>query len=283
VPGPAWEPFGDPIVVEPGITSATTTAHGIRIKLVAESSTFSAADGLWVTTSLENVGNNALRWGTDGCEIHVGVGARTAVDWTFGAEQPEPFKTFKDWILERYSNWERFPVYLRATPDWAIDLAQFGCADLYVGHELKPGGRVQARSFIRAETGRGGKYGLPPSGPVLLSASFDLWYRGREDPDAVRHDPIVASLAVELTEARDPLLISPGQAVDVALSSSAVQDLLRAWPRIPQFAPVSLVFDPALEEWSIGLTYGGGTPGERGVIVVVDARSAAIIAVRDQP
>ena len=73
------------------------------------------------------------------------------------------------------------------------------------------------------------------------------------------------------------------QAVDVALSSVAVQDMLRTRPRIPQFSPVSLVFDSALEEWSIGLTYGSRTVSERVVIVVVDARSAEITAVRDQP
>jgi hypothetical protein len=283
IPGPAIVPFGDPIVVDRLVTSATTAGHGIRVSVRADFGRFASADGLWVTTTLENVGGNMLRWTTDGCGIHVGLSARTGVDWAYGAEQPEPFKTYKDWVLDRYSNWEPYPIHLETTPEWGVDKGEFGCADLAVGHELEPGGRIAARHFVRAVTGRGGKYGLPPAGPVLLTGSFDGWRRGKEDPDTVRHEPLFVHLAVELVDGRDPMLLSPGQAIDVALGNDMVQDLLRRWDGIARFSPTSLAFEPGTEEWHVGLTWAGNTSEARSVLVAIDARAARVLGVRENP
>ncbi len=236
VPGPAWQPFGDPIVFDPSITSATTTRHGIRIRISADAATFSSADGLWITTRLENRGNKVLRWVTDGCAIHVGVSARTDVDWTYGAEQRGTFKVYKDWVLDRHSNYEPYPIHLRTVPDSAVDKGPFGCADMGMGQELEPGASLEARHFVRAVTGRDGEYGVPPSGPILLTGSFGSWYREGEDFDAVDHEWLIVSLAVALKDGRDPALISPGQAVDVALGSPQIQEL-----------PSGMVQDPGVQ------------------------------------
>jgi hypothetical protein len=290
-PGPAWEPFGDPIAFEPGLTTATTKRHGIRVTLTADSSRFSAAEGLWVTTRLENTGTNLLRWVTDGCAIHVGVSARTAFDWTYGVEQFSPYSTYKDWALERYDpNWERYPIYLETTPDWAVGKGEFGCADLGMGHDLKPGKSIEARHLVEALSGREGKYGIPPSGPILLSGSFRTWNRGKEDGNEVSHDPIVVRLAVELTGGRDAELISPGQAIDVALGSELLATAIRGNPRIPDFAPTILRLDQAAGRWIVGMTIdehrarlSEGQIRARQVVVVVDARSATVLSASEEP
>ena len=129
VAGPAWGPLGEPIEYVADRLSATTSSHGIAITIRAASSTFASADGLWVTTRLQNVGTNVLHWITDGCAINVGLSARTDVDWTYGAKQPGDFGVFKDWTLERYDrNQEPHPLYLDSRPDWAVDEGEFGCA-----------------------------------------------------------------------------------------------------------------------------------------------------------
>jgi hypothetical protein len=280
VAGPAVVPFGDPTDVDPDVTSATATEHGIRVRVRADASSFSVEDGLWVTTTLENVGDSMLRWITDGCATHVGVSAATSLDWAYGAVQPGVFGTFKNWALGRTGNWQPYPIHLRTVPEWAIDKGEYGCADMGFGHELKPGGRITAKQFVRAVTGRESAYGLPPAGPVVLTATFDSWYRGKPDPDAPFGDPVVARLAVDLTDGRDPALISPGQAIDVALGSPLMQERLLERPKIPLFAPTSLFLHVESEQWYVGFTYGSRTVAEHETLVVVDAREARIIEVR---
>lgn len=279
-PGPAWEPFGDAFEYEPGRTTAATTREGVRIRVTADASSFESADGLWLTTRLENRGTDVLHWITDGCEINVGLEARTGVEWAYGAEQPYPYRLFKDWLLERYAGQERYAIGLPVTPEWAIDKDRFGCADLGVGHELKPGGRLTARHFLKASTGTwSGTYGLPPEGPILINGSFGTWWRGDEEMDTVRHEFLLVSLVVLLEDGRDPALISPGQAIDIALQSPALQDLVLRYPAVPDFAPLEITFDTTTSRWTIHAVFGSRTTSPKSFTVVVDAQTATIVEV----
>lgn len=282
VAGPAWEPFGEPFEYERGRTVATTTRDGIRISLTADASRFASADGLWLTTRLENRGTEVLHWITDGCEINVGVEARTGVEWAYGAEQPYPLRLFKDWLLERYDGAQRYSIGLPAMPEWAINKDGFGCADLGVGHDLAPGGVLKARHFVKASTGTSaGSYGLPPAGPILITGTFGTWWRGDEDIDSVRHDFLLTRLVVLLEDGRDPALISPGQAVDVAIQSPVLQGYLSRYPAIPDFAPLDLTFDPASSRWTVHAVFGSRSTSPKPLTIVVDARSASIVEIRD--
>jgi hypothetical protein len=282
VAAPAWEQFGDPIEVDSSITTATATSNGIRVTIRLPSSSFSSTDGLWVTTRLENIGSKTLRWATDGCMTHVGIRAATAWAWTYGAEQPAPFGTYKDWALERHPDWQPLPIHLAVTPEQYVGRGSFGCADMGFGHELAPGAQITERKLVDAKVNRDGTLGIAPAGPVLLTATFDDWYRADEDPDVVQHDPLVTSLAVTMTGGRDPRLISAGQAIDVALQSPAVQALLIANPRVQQFAPTSVSYDDAEEQWLLSLSFFDRVAGQHDVVVSVDAREATMVAVTDQ-
>ena len=280
--GPAWEPFGDPIVDEAGRTSASATAHGIRISITADATTISTTKGLWITTRLENRGADVLHWATDGCEINIGVEASTGVKWAYGAVQPPAFKVFKDWLLERYPGQDEYPISLPVTPDWAVDREGFGCADIGLGHDLAPGKHRTARMLIKASTGAStGTYGLAPAGPVRITGTFGLWWRGDEDMDTVQHDSLVTHLAVLLRDGRDPALISPGQAVDVALQAPVLQDYLRRYPKVPDFAPLDLTFDVAAGRWTIHAVFGSRSTAPKPLTIVVDARSATIVDIQN--
>ncbi|HET9851809.1 MAG TPA: hypothetical protein VFP56_04805 [Candidatus Limnocylindrales bacterium] len=235
-----------------------------------------------MTTRLENTGSKVLHWITDGCQIHVGLGAQLAMEWSYGMEQPAPFKRFKDWTLERYDADDRYPIRLDTVPDWGVDEGQFGCADLGMGHDLKPGRKLTARMLVRVNMWPDHWYGRPPAGPVLLTGSFGTWWRGDEDMDSVQHESLVANLVVDLMDGRDPALISAGQAVDVALSDTQLQAQLLEWPDVPNFVPTTIVLDETREEWIFGAGFERAS-NVRPITIRIDAREARIVAVANEP
>jgi hypothetical protein len=98
------------------------------------------------------------------------------------------------------------------------------------------------------------------------------------------HPPAIGvSLAVELIQARPTELISAGQAVDVALGSAEVQDVLIRNPLLGQFEPYSLALDSEAAHWLISLTDSERPEGSRTLTVVVDALRARVITVRESP
>lgn len=280
-PGPAWEQFGKPIHVDPTVLKARTKVDGVVITMAVETSRISATHPTWVLTTLENVGNNVLHWVTDGCATHVYVGGATALSWTRGAAQAGPFKTFKDWLLDLAPGGSGFPIALKTTPEPFVGRGDYGCADVGVGHSLKPGRRIDARTLLEGIEPRG--FGLVPSGPIELRATFGFWRRGSEDVDTTHHDDIVVTLPVELTDGRDPRLLSPGQAVDAALASPELQDALRRNPTIPAFSPTSLAFDLPTNTWHVGISVdrrGGDQPQ---TTFIVDGFDGRILEVRRSP
>jgi hypothetical protein len=109
------------------------------------------------------------------------------------------------------------------------------------------------------------------------------WYRGRQISGLIHPPPIGVSLAVELVQGRPTELISAGQAVDVALGSVDVQDVLIRNPLLGQFEPFSLALDAEAAHWLISLTDSERPEGPRTVTAVVDALQARIITVRESP
>lgn len=228
------------------------------------------------------MGSNTLHWITDGCSINVLVWASMPSQWAYGVEQPAPFDRFKDWALQRYEGDEHYPIGLDVVPDWGVDKGNFGCADLGMGHDLKPGAKLIARLFVRVSLGDENWYGTPPSGPVLLTGSFNTWYRGAEDLDAVNHDSLVVKLVVKLKDGRDPGLLSAGQALDVALGNGQLRSQITAYPSVPDFVPTSVVLDEDRGQWVIGAGFERAA-GAEPITIRVDARTARIVQVLEKP
>ena len=184
-------------------------------------------------------------------------------------------------MLERYDRDDEYPIYLDTVPDWGVDRGEFGCADLGVGHDLKPGRKLVARMFMRVNYWLDHWYGRPPSGPVLLTGTFGTWYRGDEDMDTVHHDALVASLVVKLQDGRDPEWISPGQAVDVALGDPSLQAQILEWQEIPNFVPTTVVLNEAAGQWIVGTGFERAS-GARPLTIRIDAREARILTVTNE-
>jgi hypothetical protein len=282
-PGPAWEPFGDPIDVDSSVTTATVTEDGVRLTLSVPTAVVSAREAVWIETRLENVGENTLHWITDGCGIAVGVTARMALVWAYGSEQRGVFRVYKDWTLQLYGGRAAHPIGPATIPEPFADRGQYGCADLAVGHALAPGDRIDARALLDPRRSSY-DFGVIPSGAVELTASFDLWWRGK-DPgeDRPGNDSIAVLLPIEIIDGRDPSFISAGQAVDVALGVEMLQEQLRARPEVRWFAPTGIDFDEAAGTWTVGATFFADTPNERHVGIVVDARTAEITGTHEDP
>jgi len=283
-PGVAWEPclepYCPPIVVEPGVTRAAVTKHGVRLTLEVGAASFSNAAGLTVTTTVENLGSQMLHWSSYGCEAGVGVGARTGWMWSVGADHAAPFQGFKGWVLEEFDP-STGPIRLRSSSGPFEGIAGDACPDVTVRHQLAPGRRVRFTSRISGLAG--GPHGLAPAGPVLVLVTLHDWYRGKLTSAFIDTPSIGVTLPVELVDGRPPGLISAGQAVDVALGSRDVQDAVVRNLRLSLFSPAELAYDAAATQWLVSLTDAGNPSGSRRITVVIDALKAEIVEVRESP
>jgi hypothetical protein len=249
--------------VDPTVIAASNTVEGVRVLIEAERSPMPAGEPTWVTTTLTNEGPGVLHWLTDACETHVGVGGRmSALRWAAGTEQNGAARTFKSWANQTIVELGG-PITLRFVPErWAgrgID----GCADIGIGHELGVGRRVVQRHQWDGFTG---DFGLPPSGPAELTATFDYWWREGE-PEGSGPD-VAATLPVLIDKGRGPAELSPGQVIDRALAVPQFRAVLEAHPSLQDWdMPIRVEFDPGTGVWQVELRNLDGTSA----LVVMDA------------
>jgi hypothetical protein len=245
---------GEPVRAEPGVLAASTTVDGVRVLLEVDRNPIPAGEPTWLTTTLINRRPGMLRWITDGCAIHVGVrGEMSGTRWNAGQQQSGAALTFKVWadtsILDLTG-----PVRLDVTPERLVG-RDVGCADLGVGHELAPGGRIVERHLWNGFTTG---FGLPPSGPAEIRATFDSWTGDDHgEPDGPE---IVASLPILVVDGREMSEPSPGQIIDIALAVPEFRAVLDSVPSIQEWdMPIRVEFDPALGEWLVELRTNRGT------------------------
>jgi hypothetical protein len=258
--------------VDTGIRAASKTVEGVRVLIEADGNPMRAGEPAWVTTTLFNRGPGVLHWMTDGCETHVGVrGQMSGLRWAAGGPQQGAAQTFKSWadrtIVELAG-----PITLRFVPERFIDLDDYGCADVGVTHELGVGRRIVARHRWDGLTG---EFGLPPSGPAELVATFDYWWRDGQPEDS---GPVVAArLPVVIDRGRGDADLSPGQVIDVALSVPQFRALLEAHPSLQEWdMPIRVDFDPTAEAWEVELRILGGATATATIGRFGDVRSVEV-------
>jgi hypothetical protein len=136
-------------------------------------------------------------------------------------------------------------VVLDFVPEWAIDLGEFGCADVARGHGLPPGGALSARLQWRGELASGPL----PTSEVEITATFARQTPGGRGPELTARLPI-------WLDGDDTEWLSVGQAVDFALAHSDFAEWVRAgWTPLrggPRRQAVAK-FDAATGTWQIGL------------------------------
>jgi hypothetical protein len=284
VRAPAWEPCEHPacrpIDVSSKATSATVTEHGVRLTLEVDAPTFSDTQEARVTTTIENLGSRTLRWSTYGCETTVRVVARTNSTWNPGAEHPRPFQGFKGYALEEFDP-STGPIQLRSSAHPFDELSGAACAEVVVQHRLAAGESVRSRARIVALAS--GPHGPAPAGPVLILAGIHDWYRGDVHFPFVDTPGIYVELPVELVGGRAPEMISGAQAIDVALGSEIVRDVVIRNPMFGQLDPVALALDAAAGEWRLTLSDSEHRDGIRRLTVIIDALDARVLEVQQAP
>lgn len=253
----SWVPFGEPLVPDEG-TTASVERGGARLTLEIETNPLFGTRDSWIVTTLENRGRDSMHWLSDVCEFHEGVQATAAAAWETGAEQAGPFATFKDEAID----YVPAPIRFEVTPESLIGEDPARC-DIGMVRELGPGEQLVERTRWTGET-RGG-YGVGPDTPVLLRVAFTSlgWHRDGE-PEHSRED-ISVQLVAGIVGGRDPAFLSPWQAIDAALQSPELRDLLEG-ADTPGYEVIILSADSDSATWQVGAELKDG----HRVIVTVD-------------
>ena len=280
----AWEDTGAAMEVDTAVQDFAVETDGVRVAVEIDRNPVPAGEFSWATTSVENMGPDAIHWITDGCAIHVGVWGELPLKWSWGAREPvsgvapEDFAgfTFKEWALNKGpGRGADLPIQLDFVPEAFIGRGDVACADVGILQDLGAGERVSQRARWDGQVALG--FGPAPSGPAEIHAWFRHWWRDSEDEGA-RAD-IEIRLPIEIVGGRDPGFLSPGQAIDVALRVPAFRQLLKRYPTIQDWImPVVLEVDDT-GRWNVGLKGSDGSS----VTVIVDPIQASVLDVLEVP
>jgi hypothetical protein len=252
------EPWPDAVIPDGRLVrTASERVDGVDVRITLDANPLVAGQPAWVTTELTNLGRDKLQWTEDGCGIHVGVSGRFPdLRWPEGAEQQGLAAKFKQAAFWNARMLDDRSVHINFVPEWAVGIGDFGCADIGIGKELRPGRRLIARQqwdgllFQRA--------GLPPTSRAEIGGTFAAgWRRASDRPNRGRKE-IVVRLPAWIQGVDSPRVLSVGEAVDVALTDDLFAEWVRvvykgmdAWQAITEL-------DPATGAWQIGLARMGG-------------------------
>ncbi len=234
--GGAAQPSPSPSAPQPGPVE-TVERDGLRMTLAVELAELPIGGRTWVTVTVENRGAGVALWQGGGCEVPASVTIDVAapVRPNPGREWAGLPAQFKDLLWtpggessQGYFQDERFLAAggLMACP-----------ANLAI-NELDPGERVEHRAAWDGDIGGA----APPAGLARIKASFP--YVGPKlpgaDPFAAPLQPLEVDAAVAVVD-RGLGLISPGQAIDVALTEDRFVRWISALP-MDQWQGVELRF-----------------------------------------
>jgi hypothetical protein len=249
----------------PLVRTASARVDGVDVRITLDANPLVAGQPAWITTELTNLGRDKLYWYGPGCGIDVLVTGRLPdLRWRPGADQPGVAGKFKQSSLWNARITDDGAVYLDFVPDWAVGMGEFGCVDIAIREELRPGRRFRARQrwdgllFQRA--------GFPPTSAADIVGTFSRWWRASEGDEGGR-EAVVVHLPTWIRGIDAPVSLSVGEAVDVALTHDRFAEWVQqAYLRRAEWQSITEL-DPATGVWQIGLARMGGDTR----IVVVDS------------
>jgi hypothetical protein len=251
---------------------------GVHVRIALERNPMPAGELTRVKTEVRNTGSDTLVWFHDGCATLVSVYGVMADDWRPGIEQTGVARTFKDYALDLAyrENPLRAPV-IQFVPEWAIGKGSYGCADLGLADEIAPGDSMTEERIWDGQDGR--RLGLPPVGPVTLTASFQFYWRERGPHQMKSIEFEVASF---VTDGVDRSWLSPPEVVDAALDDRAFLEFLGT-QNLGSGRDEILWYRPTLRAWEVGVLvwYEEATPTLH--LVVVDPVTGEILDRVDRP
>jgi hypothetical protein len=230
-----------------------------RVPLVAGTTTD-------VSLRIENRGTRTVHWLSDACEIPgLAYVQLTGDAWLGGAAHSGIAAEFKAFALEPFGHAGSTPLAIDLPGDWPPEGA--GCADLGIGHELKPGGKLEQ---VGHWTGVA-KTAIP-RGPADIVGAFSF----NEDEDFDRETRMVLEARLPSWIESDQVVdfIPPGPAIDIALADEQFRTWLEAADSTG-WINATRTLDLEAGTWEIGLFRDGG-PGFFAT-VTFDARTGVVL------
>lgn len=254
-------------------TSASSERHGIKLTIRLSNNPINAGNGTHASVTIENNGNRLLTWTNDGCDTNAGVIATMPATWRESLLDVAPeLEPYRDWLREELRVGE--PIWLRFAKAGHLRYRSVGCADLGVGRELAPGRRV-TQDFTW-DGGVAPRLGLPPSGPVTLTARFERWSRPGPGRDG---DAVEVSLDSWVLRGWSEEYLSPAEVIDAALAD----ERLAAWLVTQPLRHGSAIaeYDRDLGMWAVGLLMSRDDGDQILHAAFVDPITGEVIAIRE--
>jgi hypothetical protein len=206
---------------------------GVLVTITLDRNPMPAGEPTWLTAEVKNTGRDDLEWMTDGCQLHVlPHGELIDLHWRPGVQQHGRAAAFKDWALHVAGQDEEGIIHLGFASEDDVERGRFegaGCADIGMSQRLPPGG-VLGQRFLWSGEIAGGK-GPPPTASVDIIGTFSHWRREGE-PEEERRPDVVALLRAWVVGPRDPFMLSPAEAVDIALADPRLAGwIAQGWGR----------------------------------------------------
>lgn len=205
-----------------------------------------AGNGVLAHVTIENTGDRVLRWLNDGCDTNAWLNAVMPATWRGSSTEVTPqLVPYRDWLREA-ANVDA-PIRLQFLKSGRVTRRFSGCADLGVPRELAPGRKVTQQHVWDGFASP--RLGLPPSGPVPLTARFERWSRPGPGAEGA---PIEVTLDSWVIHGRPDEYLSPAEAIDAALADDRLASWLVTRP-LHHSADAIAEYDRDLGLWAVGL------------------------------
>lgn len=252
----------------------------MRVTIELERNPMPALEWTRVRTTVRNLADRTLLWGSDGCGTPVSVSGEMNVAWRPGIEQTGVASTFKETVLGLgYRATPPPGPLVRFVPNELVGEG-YGCADLMMGHEIAAGEAIHDERVWGGQADL--RWGPPPDGPIRLTGVFD-WFRHRgERSSAARTSRIAVELEAWIEGGADESWLSPPEIVDAALADPDFVTFLEGL-RLGSGIAEILWYRPNRAVWEVGvLDWGYGGEKDMLHLVLVDPHTGEIRATVDR-
>ena len=288
-PTPAPTPTAPPTTPVPTLPAdlgreAVAQQDGIKVTITLERNPLPAGVPTMVTATVQNLGETTLHWFSDGCETLVSVrGSMDGAPWRLGADQDGVAGAFKGEALGTYGNYPLEPPQLRFRPPDMLVSGSYGCGDIGITHDIKPG---KTKTATYAWDGQAySRWGSPTSGPVTLTGTFDGYWRGDgEMPEYDTLGQITLTLDSWVIGGAGPEDLSPPAVIDAALADAVFTGYLETIGAEGLGSGHSAFARYRTEtgRWEVGVITWSDA-GNTIRLVEVDRRTGAILGSADRP
>jgi hypothetical protein len=269
---PSTDPTPAPVIPANLGLTASAELDGVRLTIELERNPMPAGKPTRAMTTIKNTGHDPIIYYPCGDAVTVRA-VISDLPWRPGANLPNPAMAWKGYLTggQGLRDSGRTVSFFPAGQDGAAS----GCGDIGHTATIAPDATFRERQGWDGFTFR--RLAPPPTASIDLVGSFSF---DRGDPLA-EHPPegrrlIEVHLATWIAGLPEAFL-DPGEAVDIALGDARLTNLL-ASRDLRNGNEGVVLFDPVAGVYQIGMLESGELPVSRAHLVLVDARSGAIVA-----